>query len=206
VVLILLDAARADRFSCYGYTRSTTPQMDALAKDGVVFLNHFSQATATVDALPAMFYSRYFSRPLFPHNASVPLSNPGDLFRTDDPESISLPRLLSSAGFRTAIISAHSWIKPDTRLAREVDELYDLSSSATYPEKYGYPPVAKRATARPISTASRTRVGITRSPSAANSAIIWMRSTMEACATRTGRSVGCSGASPSWGLWSERWW
>jgi arylsulfatase A-like enzyme len=114
--------------------------MDALAKDGAVFLNHFSQATATVDALPALFYSRYFSRPLFPHNPSVPLSDPGDLFRTDDPESISLPRLLSSAGFRTAIVSAHSWIKPGTRLAAEVDELYDLSTTVTYPEKYGYPP------------------------------------------------------------------
>jgi arylsulfatase A-like enzyme len=140
VVLILLDAARADRFSCYGYTRSTTPHIDALAADGAVFLNHFSQATATVEALPALFYSRYFSRPILPHNASVPLSDPADLFRTEDPESISLPRLLKSAGFRTAIVSAHSWIKPDTRLAREVDELHDLSTSATYPEKYGYPP------------------------------------------------------------------
>jgi arylsulfatase A-like enzyme len=140
VVLILLDAARADRFSCYGYTRSTTPNMDALAAGGAIFLNHFSQATTTADALPGLFYSRYFSRPLLPLSASVPLSNPDDLFRTDDSESISLPQLLSSAGFRTAIVSAHPWIKPGTRLTRDVDELHDLSTVATYPEKYGYPP------------------------------------------------------------------
>ena len=37
VVLIVIDAMRADRFGCYGYDRPTTPSIDALAKEGVVF-------------------------------------------------------------------------------------------------------------------------------------------------------------------------
>jgi uncharacterized SAM-binding protein YcdF (DUF218 family) len=31
VILIILDAARADHFSCYGYGKNTTPRMDAIS-------------------------------------------------------------------------------------------------------------------------------------------------------------------------------
>ena len=32
VIVVMLDAARPDRFSCYGYPRETTPEMDRLAQ------------------------------------------------------------------------------------------------------------------------------------------------------------------------------
>ena len=35
VVLIVLDAARARSFSCYGYARETTPRIDGLARGGL---------------------------------------------------------------------------------------------------------------------------------------------------------------------------
>ena len=37
VLLVTLDTTRADRMSCYGYQRPTTPNFDALAADGVQF-------------------------------------------------------------------------------------------------------------------------------------------------------------------------
>src|SRR5215467_11029510 len=61
VIFLLLDAARPDRFSSYGYERTTTPNIDNLAEAGVVFENHFAQATATRDSLPSLLYSRYYS-------------------------------------------------------------------------------------------------------------------------------------------------
>lgn len=139
VIFILLDALRADRLSCYGYPRETTPHLDALARRGVLFRNHFVHNTATRGSLPEMLYSRYFTPPLFPGNPNVPLSTPAELFQARDDESISLPRALSRSRIRTAAISAHSWLREATAFARQFDELHDLASTARYPREFGYP-------------------------------------------------------------------
>ncbi len=138
-ILIMLDAARPDRFGCYGYPKPTTPSIDALAAHGAVFRNHFTQGTFTRTALPPLLYSRYYVRPVFPNSDQVPYSTPEDLFRTLDAESISLPRALGENGVYTVMISAHTWLRPGTEFAGEFDETYDLSSVLSVDEKYGYP-------------------------------------------------------------------
>lgn len=50
VVLISMDTCRADRLSCYGYSRGTTPHIDALAREGVLFSNVISPAPSTLPA------------------------------------------------------------------------------------------------------------------------------------------------------------
>ncbi len=139
VILILLDAARPDRFGSYGYGRDTTPNMDRLAERGWVFTRHFSQATYTRQSLPSLLYSRYFAHPLFPSSANVPYSSPRDLFRRVDDEAISLPRAFAAAGFDTAAISSHFWLKPGTAFAGEFQEMNDLSVSVDYDRRYGHP-------------------------------------------------------------------
>src|SRR5712691_12043022 len=37
VVLITIDTVRADRVGCYGYRHASTPNLDALAREGVLF-------------------------------------------------------------------------------------------------------------------------------------------------------------------------
>jgi len=125
-IILLLDAARPDRFSCYGYRKPTTPNIDSLAAEGWVFENHYAQATATREALPTLLYSRYFAQPMFPMSQAVPLSEPNSLFRRPDKQCISLPKALHAEGFITAAISAHLWIKRGTAFADEFDELHDL--------------------------------------------------------------------------------
>jgi len=142
-ILVLLDAARADRFSCYGYARETTPRIDALASRGVVFESHFTQGEHTRTALPSLLYSRYYIQPLFPHSARVPFSDPEDLFRKPDDESVSIPAALSAAGLRTVMISAHTWLKPGTAFARQFDEAYDLSGFMSLEKSHAYPTAAQ---------------------------------------------------------------
>jgi arylsulfatase A-like enzyme len=36
-VIVLVDAMRADHVGCYGYTRATSPAIDALAADATRF-------------------------------------------------------------------------------------------------------------------------------------------------------------------------
>jgi len=48
VILISLDTLRADHLGCYGYPRETSPNMDELAEDSVVFLNTFATSPWTL--------------------------------------------------------------------------------------------------------------------------------------------------------------
>ena len=139
VLLILLDAARADRFSMNGYARETTPSIDALARRGVVFQNHFSQATHTRAALPSLLYSRYFVKPLFPASDQIPYSSPEELFQRLDDEAIALPRALAAAGYHTAMISSHSWLQTGTDFARSFDEVQDLTETLPIDPVWEYP-------------------------------------------------------------------
>ncbi|MBU1676135.1 sulfatase [bacterium] len=129
-ILIMLDAARPDRFSAYGYARETTPRMDRLADNGLIFQNHFAQATYTRASLPTLFYSRYFAKSMFPASPSIPLTEPDDLFRVPDEQTLSLARTLSADGILTAVVSAHPWIKRGTDFADDFDELHDLANNA----------------------------------------------------------------------------
>ena len=53
-VLIVLDTVRADRLSCYGHGRPTTPALDALAGRGVLFEQAFSYAPWTLPSIGAL--------------------------------------------------------------------------------------------------------------------------------------------------------
>jgi arylsulfatase A-like enzyme len=55
VVLISIDTLRADHVGAYGYPRPTTPNIDALARRGVVFENAVSQSSWTRPAHMSMF-------------------------------------------------------------------------------------------------------------------------------------------------------
>ena len=37
ILYLDMDTTRADYLSCYGYAKTTTPHLDALAREGVVF-------------------------------------------------------------------------------------------------------------------------------------------------------------------------
>jgi arylsulfatase A-like enzyme len=54
-----MDTVRADHLSCYGYYRSTSPAIDHIAKEGVLFSNAFTPMAHTLPAHVSLFTSRY---------------------------------------------------------------------------------------------------------------------------------------------------
>ena len=50
VLLISLDTTRADHLSCYGFQKSTTPNIDAIAKDGTLFEHAITPIGLTLPA------------------------------------------------------------------------------------------------------------------------------------------------------------
>ena len=59
VVVLTLDALRADHVSAYGYERETTPNLDAFAEGGIRFENAYSLSTHTREAIPGLLSGRY---------------------------------------------------------------------------------------------------------------------------------------------------
>jgi arylsulfatase A-like enzyme len=59
VLLVIVDTLRADRLSCYGYGKNTSPNVDRLARDGILFRNGFAQSSWTRPSIATVFTSLY---------------------------------------------------------------------------------------------------------------------------------------------------
>ncbi len=60
-VLLTIDTVRADHLAPYGYERVTTPNLDQLARDNVIFMQARALGPATRYTVPALLSGRYFS-------------------------------------------------------------------------------------------------------------------------------------------------
>jgi len=90
VLFIVLDTVRAKSLSLYGYKRQTTPNLDRLAKNSVVFDQAISTAPWTLPAHASMFTGRY------PHE------NTADWVIPLDDTYPTLAEVLSDHGYSTA--------------------------------------------------------------------------------------------------------
>ena len=59
VILLTVDCLRWDHLSCNGYHRDTTPNLDILAEDSLMFENAYSASSHTPEAVPAMLSGQY---------------------------------------------------------------------------------------------------------------------------------------------------
>jgi arylsulfatase A-like enzyme len=59
LLLVVLDAARAQQFGCYGYARATTPEIDRIASEGVVFERAYAPAVYTLASMASLWTSLY---------------------------------------------------------------------------------------------------------------------------------------------------
>ena len=55
IVFVLVDSLRAESLSCYGYHRPTTPFIDQLAGEGILFQNYFANSTWTAPTVATLF-------------------------------------------------------------------------------------------------------------------------------------------------------
>ncbi|MCP5106802.1 MAG: sulfatase-like hydrolase/transferase [bacterium] len=62
IVLIVVDCLRADHLGYYGCHRNTSPVIDGLAKEGMVFENAFSNTSWTKPSVASLFTSLYPNR------------------------------------------------------------------------------------------------------------------------------------------------
>jgi arylsulfatase len=95
IVLVTIDTLRADHLSCYGYPRKTSPFIDSLARDGILFEKLISSSSLTAPAHASIFTSLYPVQ----HNL---LRNGQKL----DPSFTTMAEILQQAGYETAGFAA----------------------------------------------------------------------------------------------------
>ena len=115
VILYIMDSLRADFLSCYGCPQETSPNIDSLARESVLFLDAFSQSTWTRASGASILTSTYPSA----HG----ILNTGDYF----PLSIdSLPAVLQRRGFRTFAITTMRNISPHFGFGDGFDQFIEV--------------------------------------------------------------------------------
>jgi arylsulfatase A-like enzyme len=93
VLIITICSVRQDHMSCYGYARETTPYLNRLAREAIVFDNAFTQWPKTSPALAAIMTAKYG------HSNGVLRIVPGSYL---DDEHVTLAEVLKAAGYQTA--------------------------------------------------------------------------------------------------------
>jgi len=117
VLLVTIDALRSDHMGCYGYEKETSPNIDKLAKEGVIFTQAISQGAETIPSFPSLMTS------LYPHQH-------GDLCMLSTPVTSypTLAEILKENGYYTAAIVDHFLSPHDmNRGFIEFAELYDAA-------------------------------------------------------------------------------
>jgi len=113
ILLIVQDSARAQNFSLYGYPRKTTPLLEELADQCVVYRNAISAATSTVPSHASMFTGTHVSsHQLFMDKDKLTL------------RYITMAEFLRDHGYYTYGICYQDDVSPMTGLHRGFNEFH----------------------------------------------------------------------------------
>jgi arylsulfatase len=115
IILYVMDALRPDHLGCYGYDRPTSPYIDRIAREGVVFENCFTSSTWTRPVAASVLSGTYpaVHRTYSRHDAFF-----SNVRR--------LPEVLTAAGFKTAAFSTMGNIASEIGFDRGFDRYHDL--------------------------------------------------------------------------------
>jgi arylsulfatase A-like enzyme len=109
VVLVTLDTLRADHMSAYGHPIQTTPFLDSLAQQGLLFRHAFSQSATTKPSHASIFTSLYATQHGVEQDGVVL-----------DRSFQTLAEMLSDHGFRTA-----AFVSIDAPLGGNLDQGFE---------------------------------------------------------------------------------
>lgn len=131
IVLVTVDTLRADRLSFAGYRLPTTPFLDRLAKEGVVF----DRAYATSSWTPPTMASIFTGVPPMTHGVVA-----GEIVENDAvrqpvlPDSLStLAELVGRSGYRTLGVASNRHLAVDLGFAQGFDRYFDPLTFLTAP-------------------------------------------------------------------------
>jgi len=124
IFLITVDTLRADHTSLYGYPRRTTPRVDALAPEGVLFADTTTQWPKTGASFASMFTGRYPQTTGMMQKAALRIPA---AYRT-------LPEMLRGAGYTTAAVVSNAVLGKKLGWDRGFDDYEETWGGGDFPE------------------------------------------------------------------------
>src|SRR5687768_6890657 len=121
VILISVDTLRSDHLAIYGYKKGSTPNIDALRRDGVLYEKAWSHAPLTLPSHASMLTG------LLPTEHGV-RNNIG--YRFDGSRFQTLAKVLRENGYRTGAAVSSYVLRSETGIADGFD-VYDDSVPVT---------------------------------------------------------------------------
>lgn len=140
VFILLADACQAEHLSVYGYPRPTSSNIEAFARDAVVFENAYANASYTRSSVRSLLSGLLSER-----------SAAGNLTRVSD-SLPTIPEYLKIKGYRTSIFTSAVTISPTFGFTKGVDDYHlylagagdksrtrriDLDAFGRWPERPG---------------------------------------------------------------------
>jgi choline-sulfatase len=101
VLFISMDAARADRFSCYGHKTRTTPNVDRLARKSALFRQAFSPGPNTHSSVPGILTGKNI------FSVALRRDEKSRMLILLEDENVTMAELLKEQGYRTAAVVSH---------------------------------------------------------------------------------------------------
>ncbi len=134
VLLIVVDTLRADYLGTYGYERATSPHIDALAEESLVFLKAFSNAPWTVPSMGSLLTgldsSRHGAGRVLRRNGRIVTEDGNKTFHALDSSVSTLAEMLSNEGYETAAFVNNTIVNHSLGFARGFD-IFDWSDDKT---------------------------------------------------------------------------
>lgn len=126
IILITIDTLRADSLSCYGNDRNTSPTIDRIAKQGIIFKHVVAPSSWTVPSMVSLFTSVY---PI--NHGSVQGAKKGDEVYKQEVFSgdlSTLAEILKEDGYTTFGVASNHHLQGKFGFARGFDYFRHLLS------------------------------------------------------------------------------
>ncbi|NNE07460.1 MAG: sulfatase [Gemmatimonadetes bacterium] len=133
IVLIVVDTLRADHLGCYGYERDTSPAIDRLAAESILFERAYSTAPWTLPAFASILTG------LYPHEHGASL----DYFAVRESAPL-LAEKLNEAGYETAAFVSHIYTSSRYGFDRGSDTFEEFGLAENYAFDQAKEPNAQR--------------------------------------------------------------
>ena len=101
VLIVLMDALRADHMHFFGYKRETTPQLDLLVKEALVAERAYSQSSCSRKSIPSLFTGTYPQYMLWDRDRR---------YYGIEEENLTLAEFFGENGYQTVAV-VNAWLK-----------------------------------------------------------------------------------------------
>jgi arylsulfatase A-like enzyme len=108
ILLVVIDTLRNDHLGCYKYFRNTTPNMDQIAKDGIVFEDFYNAGAPTGPAFTSIYTGLY---PI--HHKYYRFTYPN--VRELDDLTFTMPEIFKTLGYTTVALDNLSNFPPHSK-------------------------------------------------------------------------------------------